>query len=129
MSSVNVYRNDKTVSCHHIVNTNRKKMSTPQFSPSQIMAVSDGMKNKLQEVARTAIMSDNELDEKIIISFVGAKSTYKTGILYTHGKKKIPKEMELPIYFAHSNYMIKLSADHKVTFDPRDLRDDDDKEV
>ena len=37
--------------------------------------------------------------------------------------------MELPIYFAHSNYVINLSADHRVTFDPRDLRDDDDAEV
>lgn len=50
-------------------------------------------------------------------------------VLYTHGKKKVPKEMELPIYFAHSNYVINLSADHRVTFDPRDLRDDDDAEV
>ena len=44
------------------------------------MAVSQGMKDKLHEVARTAILSDNEMDEKIIISFVGPKDCYKTGV-------------------------------------------------
>ncbi|KAL9653406.1 hypothetical protein ABK040_002042 [Willaertia magna] len=98
-------------------------------SSNYFMAVSQGLLNKLQDVAQNALITDNELAEKIIISFVGAKPSYKTGILFAHGKKKIPKEPEIPLYFAHSNYTVKLSSDHVVTFDPRDLKDDDDKET
>lgn len=46
------------------------------------MAVSQGMKDKLHEVSRTATLSDNEMDEKIIISFVGPKDCYKTGVCF-----------------------------------------------
>ncbi|KAL0486460.1 Ras-related protein Rab [Acrasis kona] len=94
------------------------------MSSASFFTLSSGLKDRLQKVCDEYTFMDKDITEKMSVTFVGLKSTWKTGILHTLTTGKEPANVsEVPIRAAQS-YNLQLSEDHKVEFEVRDMDDD-----
>jgi GTPase SAR1 family protein len=94
------------------------------------VSLTSPLKNRLEYVSQNAKRSDRDIAEKISVTFVGARSTWKTAAIMSLCKKILPTRTEdIPTAFGHEPYNIQLNEEHYVHFECRDMKDDTDAET